>query len=128
LATDRLTERAGQAFLGFLFVALVLLKLFEPRSVKVYFSEWLQDLYRQYQGGLFDPHLDFAERSIGSAPMTPLRFEDWCLNTYPAIRARNVDTVKAGERTQFFGNSANELSAITAAVVVEESRPDRGGS
>jgi hypothetical protein len=118
----RLTERAVQAFLGFLFVALVLLKLFEPRSVKVYFSERLQGLYRQYQGGLFDPHLDPAERSIGSAPMTPLRFEDWCLNTYPAVRARDVNTVTAGERSQFFGNSASELNAITAAVVGEESR------
>jgi hypothetical protein len=115
-----LTERAVQAFLAFLFVALVLLKLFEPRSVRVYFSERLQGLYRQYQGGLFDPHLDPAERSVGSAPMTSLRFEDWCLNTYPAIRARDVHTIQAGERTQFFGNSASELSAITAAVTAEE--------
>jgi hypothetical protein len=116
----RLTERAVQAFLGFLFVALVLLKLFEPRSVRVYFSERLQGLHRQYQGGLFDPHLDPAERSVGSAPMTTLRFEDWCLNTYPAIRARDVNAIQSGERTQFFSNSASELGAITAAVVAEE--------
>ena len=118
----RLTERAVQAFLAFLFVAMVLLKLFEPRSVKVYFSERLQGLYRQYVGGLFDPHLDPAERSIGSAPMTPLRFEDWCLNSYPAIRARHVETLKAGERTQFFANSASELSALTAQLVAEEAQ------
>jgi hypothetical protein len=116
----RLTERAVQAFLAFLFVALVLLKLFEPRSVRVYFSERLQGLHRQYLGGLFDPHLDPAERSVGSAPMTPLRFEDWCLNTYPAIRARDVDAIQSGERTQFFSNSASELGAITAAVTAEE--------
>ena len=60
----RLTERAVQAFLGFLFVALVLLKLFEPRSVKVYFSERLQGLYRQYRGGLFDS-APRARRAIG---------------------------------------------------------------
>ena len=117
----RLTERAVQAFLGFLFVALVLLKLFEPRSVKVYFSERLQGLYRQYRGGLFDPHLEPAERSVGSAPMSALRFEDWCLNTYPAVRARDVNAIRAGERTQFFSNSASELGAITAAVAAEES-------
>ena len=116
----RLTERAVQAFLGFLFVALVLLKLFEPRSVKVYFSERLQGLYRQYRGGLFDPHLEPAERSVGSASMSALRFEDWCLNTYPAVRARDVNAIRAGERTQFFGNSATELGAITAAVAAEE--------
>jgi hypothetical protein len=118
----RLTERAVQAFLAFLFVAMVLLKLFEPRSVKVYFSERLQGLHRQYAGGLFDPQLDPAERSIGTAPMTPLRFEDWCLNSYPAIRARSVEVLKAGERTQFFGNSASELSALTAQLVAEESQ------
>jgi hypothetical protein len=118
----RLTERAVQAFLGFLFVALVLLKLFEPRSVRVYFSERLQGLYRQYVGGLFDAHLEPAERSIGSAAMTPLRFEDWCVTTYPAVRARDVHTIKAGERTQFFANSASELSAIAVAVVADEER------
>jgi hypothetical protein len=116
----RLTERAVQAFLAFLLVALVLLKLFEPRSVKVYFSERLQGLYRQYAGGLFDPHLDPVERSSGAAPMGPLRFEDWCLNTYPAVRARDVNAVTAGERTQFFGHSASELGAISAAVAAEE--------
>ena len=60
------------------------------------------------------------ERSVGSAPMTSLRFEDWCLNTYPAIRARDVNAVQSGERTQFFSNSASELSAITAAVTTDE--------
>ena len=52
--------------------------------------------------------------------MTPLRFEDWCLNTYPAIRARDVNAIQSGERTQFFSNSASELGAITAAVAAEE--------
>lgn len=99
----------------------MLLKLFEPRSVSVYFSERLQGLYRQYLGGLFDPHLDPAERSVGSAPMTPLRFEDWCLNTYPAIRGRDINAIMSGERTQFFANSASELSAITTAASAEES-------
>lgn len=120
-ANYALTERAVQAFLAFLFFALILLKLFEPRSVKVYFSERLQGLWRQYQGGLFDPHLDPAERSVGTASMSPLRFEDWCLNTYPALRARDVDVVKAGERLQFFQNSETEISAIAAAVAAEES-------
>jgi hypothetical protein len=53
----RLTERAVQSFLAFLFASLVLLKLFEPRSVQVYFSERLQGLYRQYRGGSFDAHI-----------------------------------------------------------------------
>jgi hypothetical protein len=121
----RLTERAVQAFLAFLFFALLLLKLFEPRSVRVYFSERLQGLYRQYLGGLFDPHLDSAERSAGTAPMTALRFEDWCLHTYPAIRARTVDTIRAGERRQFFGNSVTELSGIIAAMATEETALNR---
>lgn len=116
-----LTERAVQAFLGFLFFALILLKLFEPRSVKVYFSERLQGLWRQYQGGLFDAQLDPAERSNGSATMSPLRFEDWCLSTYGTIRGRDVDVARAGERLRFFQNSESELAAIAAAVAAEES-------
>jgi hypothetical protein len=118
----RLTERAVQSFLAFLFASLVLLKLFEPRSVQVYFSERLQGLYRQYRGGSFDAHIEPAERSVGGAPMSPLRFEDWCLNTYPAVRQRDLNAVTAGERIQFFANSESELTSITASATAEENK------
>jgi uncharacterized protein DUF4407 len=118
--TYLVTERAVQAFLAFLFAALLLLKLFEPRSVSIYFSERLQALYRQYLGGLFDAQIEPAERSAGSAPMTPLRFEDWCLSTYPSLREREAEAVKASARAQFFAASVSELSAITASAVAEE--------
>ena len=119
--TYLVTERAVQAFLAFLFAALLLLKLFEPRSVSIYFSERLQALYRQYLGGLFDAQIEPAERSGGSAPMTPLRFEDWCLSNYPSLRAREAEAIQASARAQFFAASASELAAITASAVAEES-------
>jgi hypothetical protein len=119
--TYRVTERAVQAFLAFLFAALLLLKLFEPRSVSIYFSERLQALYRQYLGGLFDAQIEPAERSAGSAPMTPLRFEDWCLSNYPSLRAREAEAIKASARAQFFAASVSELGAITASAAAEES-------
>jgi hypothetical protein len=96
--TYRVTERAVQAFLAFLFAALLLLKLFEPRSVSIYFSERLQALYRQYLGGLFDAQIEPAERSAGSAPMTPLRFEDWCLSNYPSLRAREAEAISGSDQ------------------------------
>ena len=119
--TYLITERAVQGFLAFLFAALLLLKLFEPRSVSIYFSERLQALYRQYLGGLFDLQLKPAERLAGSAPMTPLRFEDWCLSTYPSLRAREAEVIKASARAQFFAASVSELGAITASTAAEES-------
>jgi len=119
--TYLVTERAVQAFLAFLFAALLLLKLFEPRSVSIYFSERLQALYRQYLGGLFDAQIEPAERSAGSAPMTPLRFEDWCLSTYPSLREREAEGIKASARAQFFAASVSELGAITASTAAEES-------
>ena len=119
--TYLVTERAVQAFLAFLFAALLLLKLFEPRSVSIYFSERLQALYRQYLGGLFDAQIEPAERSAGRAPMTPVRFEDWCLSNYPSLREREAEAIKASTRAQFFASSASELGAITASAAAEES-------
>lgn len=73
-------------FLSFLFLGLLILKLFQPRSVAIYYSEHLQGLYTDYMQGKFDDHLDTHDRARAGAPMTPQRFEEWCLKSYRKVR------------------------------------------
>jgi hypothetical protein len=77
-------------FLSFLFLGLLILKLFQPRSVSIYFSEQLQSLYTDYSQGKFDEHLDAHDRARVGAPMTPQRFEEWCLRSYKQVRDEDV--------------------------------------
>lgn len=79
-------ELAIRAFLAFLFIGLLILKVFQPRSVAVYFNEQLHSIHDEYRKGLFDSYLPEAERASAGGRMEPLRFEDWCLNTYSLIR------------------------------------------
>ncbi|HEU5163238.1 MAG TPA: hypothetical protein VFV54_08860, partial [Thermoanaerobaculia bacterium] len=79
-------ELAVRAFLAFLFLGLLILKLFQPRSVAVYFNEQLHSIHDEYRKGLLDSYLPEAERASAGGRMDPLRFEDWCLNTYAAMR------------------------------------------
>jgi chromosome segregation ATPase len=73
-------------FLSFLFLGLVILKLFQPRSVTIYYSEQLQSLYTDYLQGKFDEHLDPHDRPASGVPMTPQRFEEWCMQSYRHVR------------------------------------------
>jgi hypothetical protein len=79
-------ELAIRAFLAFLFLGLLILKLFQPRSIAVYFNEQLHSVHDEYRKGLFDHDLPEAERAGAGGSMDPLRFEDWCVNTYASIR------------------------------------------
>ena len=79
-------ELAVRAFLAFLFLGLLILKVFQPRSVAVYFNEQLHSIHDEYRKGLFDGYLPEAQRATAGGTMDPLRFEDWCLNTYSIIR------------------------------------------
>lgn len=84
----RNAKRAVTAFLAFIFAALVLLKLFQPRSVRIYFNEKLQDLYLEYLSGNLNKWIAPDEQAAkdGTPRMSPLRFEDWCINTYGSVR------------------------------------------
>lgn len=91
-------------FLSFLFLGLLLLKLFQPRSVAIYYSEQLQSLYTDYLQGKFDEHLDQHDRARTGAHMTPQRFEEWCLTSYRHVRdederrRRTEQTIHTHER------------------------------
>ncbi|HYH06154.1 MAG TPA: hypothetical protein VEK11_03745 [Thermoanaerobaculia bacterium] len=90
-------ERAIRAFLAFLFLGMLILKVFQPRSIAVYFNEQLHSIHDEYRKGLFDSYLPAQERVSSGSTMEPLRFEDWCLNTYSTIRkedARRRETAR----------------------------------
>jgi hypothetical protein len=79
-------ELAVRAFLGFLFLGLMILKGFQPRSIAIYYNEQLHSIYDEYKKGIFDTYLPEPERVKEGGDIDPLRFEDWCLNTYAVIR------------------------------------------
>lgn len=89
-------ELAVRALLVFLFMMLLILKFWEPRSVRVYYNELLQDLFGQYRVGAFDSYLHPHEKARAGRGMSPLRFEEWCLITYSVVRREDVQKRNAG--------------------------------
>jgi hypothetical protein len=77
------TELAVKAFLAFVFFGLLLLKMFEPTSIRLYLSEVLQQEYIRYLAGTFDDMLPDTERSsVRPSPMTPQRLYDFLANEW----------------------------------------------
>nr|VFJ45521.1 MAG: hypothetical protein BECKFM1743C_GA0114222_100265 [Candidatus Kentron sp. FM]VFJ49211.1 MAG: hypothetical protein BECKFM1743A_GA0114220_100685 [Candidatus Kentron sp. FM]VFK10024.1 MAG: hypothetical protein BECKFM1743B_GA0114221_101265 [Candidatus Kentron sp. FM] len=60
-------EGLSQALLGILFLAMLALKLFEPRAVKLYFNEELQHQWRRYQNGGFNREPGFVSSTEPNA-------------------------------------------------------------
>ena len=75
----RSTQRTIKAFLVFMFLGLVCLKLFQPESVRIYYSAQLQAAYARLKAGIFDHRIDPRELPA-SGGMTPVRFADWYEN------------------------------------------------
>lgn len=75
----RATRRTIKAFLVFMFLGLVCLKLFQPESVRIYYSGELQAAWARLQAGVFDHRLDPREKASAGA-MSPVRFADWYEN------------------------------------------------
>jgi hypothetical protein len=77
------TELAIRAFLAFIFAGLFLLKLFEPESVHLYFSDVLQQEYLRYLAGTFDRFLPETEKStFRPSSMTPQRLYQFLATTW----------------------------------------------
>ena len=75
-------ELLARIFLTFIFIALVGLKVFQPRSVGIYLDEHLQDMYLRYLNGGLDHSIEEIEYADGVSPMTPYRFQEWVYGTY----------------------------------------------
>ena len=106
-------KRAITAFLAFIFAALVLLKLFQPRSVKIYYNEKLQDLYKEYLTGNLNKWISKEEQYPGEGPsrMSPLRFEDWAINTYGVIRSEDIKRRESRKVYNAFRMKIDQLEA-----------------
>lgn len=102
-------EWAIRAFLGFLFLSLVLLKVFQPRSISIYYNEQLQRLYDQYHRGVFDKWIADDEKSKSEGKMSPLRFEDWVVNTYSIIRKEDQEQRRSSEKMVRFKSTISQL-------------------
>ena len=97
-----------------LFLALLVLKLFQPASVGVYFSETLQDLYAQYRAGSFDSWLPPEERSYARVGLTPLRFKAWSFDNYQAIRVEEEQQRRLTRSLSIRSAREAELRAMQA--------------
>jgi hypothetical protein len=84
-------KTASTLLLIFLYFSLIILKLFEPRGVRIYLSESLQQLYNSYKNGALDKFIVEQEKYEVS-PMTPFRFEEWCLTIYPSINVTELSS------------------------------------
>jgi len=67
-------EGFAQATLGVLFLSLIALKLFEPGSVRAYYSETIQMQYRKYLDGGLDDIPGFAPLDDSGHRLNPVEF------------------------------------------------------
>lgn len=77
------------AFLFGIFLAIVVLKAFEPHAAEIYYSEFCQDRYACYRRGDYDSLLQPHEKATAGGDMTPLRFDEWLEGDYAAHEERN---------------------------------------
>ncbi|HYR77271.1 MAG TPA: DUF4407 domain-containing protein [Pyrinomonadaceae bacterium] len=107
------TEWAVRAFLVFLFLSLFILKIFEPRSVRIYLSEALQQEWKRYLAGAFDIWLTKVDKSNAEpSAMTPFRFQDLMVNVYPAIRSEDINRRRSMKVEEDARNTIERLAAL----------------
>lgn len=107
------TEWAVRAFLGLLFLGLFILKMFEPRSVKIYLNESLQEEWKRYQAGAFDVWLSRVDKSDSKpSAMTPFRFQDLMVNVYPAVRSEDINRRRAMKVEEDARSTTDRLTNI----------------
>jgi hypothetical protein len=118
------TELAVRAFLVFLFLSLLILKLFEPKGMKLYLSEALQLEWQRYKAGSFNQWLAPQERSdVENGTMTPYRFEDLMVNFYPVIRSEDLIRRQSASRERDADDAIATLVSIKHQLQEETSTP-----
>lgn len=96
LPENRSVQLAIKVYLGFLFTALLLLKLFELSSVRLYFSEILQQEFLRYEVGVYDSQLPLIEGSSNAGRMSPQRFYGFLMSV--AEEGRRAERADAADR------------------------------
>jgi hypothetical protein len=112
------TELAIKAFLLFIFAGLLLLKLFEPYSVRLYFSEVLQQEYDRYRTGAFDEVLPEVERSTarGNA-MSPQRLYAFLSNVWSPARLLEENQAESKARMAAAVNALDSVQRMRDAAI-----------
>ena len=126
----RMTELAIKAFLALIFAGLLLLKLFEPSSVRLYLSDVLQQEFSRYLAGTFDPMLPATERSTNARfVMSPQRLYDFLARVWvPArlLEARQADaharSSAAAQHLQLLEQMKDRIDRELALVAAEVQR------
>ena len=85
------TEIAVKGFLVLLFVSMLVLKVFQPESIRFYYSEQIQGQYNKYCRGAYNDYLpDVDKYRKGESGMSPMEFVNWITNEYPKKREREI--------------------------------------
>ncbi len=103
-------EKAVIIFVFAVFLGMVLLKMTQPRSVKIYYNQELQEMYLSYCKGLYDNLIDTKERYTGIAPMNPLRFQEWVYHYY--LYNKNNDERNA-EKARLKAEKESRISQLS---------------
>ena len=111
---------AIKGFLGFLFIAMLILKAFQPRSIRIYYSEQMQDLFKQYMAGSLNRYLAEEERPLDGKPrMAPLRFEEWALHSYASTLDRDRRRAAIGEVSERYHEKLELLKKVEEEISAE---------
>jgi hypothetical protein len=107
-------EKLSRAYVVILFVALLIMKMFSPRSITIYFNEELQDLYTHYLNGQIHENylvdLQTIMKDVKSKMVTPYTFEDYWIS-YVKKRKRDLDLIKHDSRLKKLADQIVKLNS-----------------
>ena len=85
-------EKIARTYVLLLFIALVLFKIFAPRSVKIYLNEELQDLYKAFKNNQINSvyFANFRDEFDNTKEITPYRFYEFWKNFYFKTRFNDM--------------------------------------
>lgn len=116
----RSTEMAIRGFLGFIFAGILLLKLFEPRSVRLYLSDVLQQEYDRYLAGTFDIALPPSERSTNKLfQISPQRLYEFLVKVWVPSRLLETQQANVHARTSAAMQALNVLETMRSTLDAE---------
>ncbi len=122
---NRSTELAIKAFLAIIFGGLLLLKLFEPSSVRLYLSEVLQQEYGRYLAGSFDDLLPTVERSTAVGyVISPQRLYEFLIRVWAPIRRLEEQQAEASARYAAAAQTMDLLQRVQAQLDAELKQVD----
>ena len=103
------SELLAKVFLILLFSVIIVLKMFQGKSVEVYYNDELQELYEKYLNGFFNSKLDKREWPNGEAPMAPYRFHDWIYHTFAISQKEDMQQNEALQAETLVVNTIEEF-------------------